>query len=286
MDGASCPPYPHHSWLAQWLSVQPPLVLDVHERRHVTHHLQLTTSGDAEIRCTCHGAETTCHSVAGSLGFFPCDHLTHGMSITAADGFLAYDVMIPDRHLQTVCATEGLRPAREFRALPDFRDALIQACLRRLSARPGGHRVPEDIGDEIAARQIVLRLSVLNGGTAPDWQTDGSVFTPAVLRQLVALIDAHLGVPMSLRSLASTVRLSPGHFARRFHKSAGLSLNRFLNMRRIAASFALLQSDAGSLAGIGLDLGFSSQSHFTRLFSSLTGLSPRRFRALHRRMVG
>lgn len=286
MHGESCPPHLHHAWLAQWLSVQPPMVLDVLERRHVTHHLHLTTSGDAEIRWTCHGFKTTCHSVAGSLGFFPCDHLTHGMSITAAAGFLAYDVMIPDHHLHTVSAAEGLRPAREFRALPDFRDALIEACLLRLSARPGGHQVSEDIGDEIAARQIVLRLSVLNGGAGPDWQTDRSVFTPAVMRQLVALIDAHLGVPMSLGSLASTVRLSPGHFARKFHRSAGLSLNRFLNTRRIAASFALLRADAGSLAGIGLELGFSSQSHFTRLFSRLTGMSPRRFRMLHRRRVG
>ena len=157
MDGESCPPYPHHSWLAHWLSVQPPLVLDVHERCHVTHHLQLATRGDAEIRWTCRGAETTHHAMTGSLGFFPCDHLTHGMSITATDGFLAYDVMIPDRHVHTVCAAEGLRPAPEFRTFPDFRDALIQSCLLRLSTQRGGHQVSEDIGDEIAARRIVLR---------------------------------------------------------------------------------------------------------------------------------
>lgn len=208
------------------------------------------------------------------------------MSVTSPDGFMAYDVMIPERHILTVCATEGLPLVDGFHAVPNFRDALIEACLVRLSARRGAHQVSEDIGDEIAARHIVLRLAMLNGGAAPEWQADGSVFTPAAMRQLVALIDAHLGIPMSLEGLANTVRLSPGHFARKFQQSVGLSLNRFVNTRRIAASFALLRSDADSLAGIGIELGFSSQSHFTRLFSLLTGISPQQFRRLHRRMVG
>lgn len=290
MDGEHCPPtppYPHHSWLAQWLSVQPPQVFDVHERRHVAHHLLLTTSGHADIRWTSRAGETECHSVAGSLAYFPSDHLAHSMSVTSADGFMAYDVMIPERHVHTVCATEGLPPSSDgLPAILGFRDALIEACLVRLSARCGAHQVSEDIGDEIAARQIILRLAVLNGGEAPEWQIDGSVFGPAVMRQLVALIDAHLRVPLSLEGLANTVRLSPGHFARKFQQSVGLSLNRFVNTRRIAASFALLRSDADSLAGIGIELGFSSQSHFTRLFSLLTGMPPQRFRRLHRRIVG
>jgi AraC family transcriptional regulator len=106
------------------------------------------------------------------------------------------------------------------------------------------------------------------------------------MRQLVASIDAHLGLPMSLETMADTVRLSPGHFARKFHHSAGLSLHRFINARRIAASFALLRDGMSPLAGIALELGFSSQSHFTRLFSGLTGLSPDQFRRSHRRMHG
>ncbi|MBM4013222.1 MAG: helix-turn-helix transcriptional regulator [Planctomycetes bacterium] len=32
------------------------------------------------------------------------------------------------------------------------------------------------------------------------------------------------------------------------------------------------------LASVALDLGFSSQSHFTRLFSSLTGMTPAKYR--------
>jgi AraC-like DNA-binding protein len=175
-------------------------VFDVHERSHVAHHRLLTPSGSADVRWRSCGAETAYHATVGTIGFFPCDHPPHSVSITSVDGFSAYDVIIPDGHLRTAWAVEG--------------------------------------------------------------------------------------VPMALVTLADTVRLSPGHFARKFHRSAGLSLNRFINVRRIAASFLLLRQERRPLAGIALDLGFSSQSQFTRLFSGLTGISPEQFRSLHRRVVG
>ena len=286
MDGECCPPYPHHSWLAHWISISPPQVFDVHECRRVTHRLLLTTGGEADVRWRCGDAETAYRAAPGGLGFFPCDHLTHSMAFTSAAGFTAYDVIVPEQHLRAVCAAEGLEPAPPLRASPDFRDPLLEASLLRLSTRAAGHQLSEDIGDEIAARQVVLRLCAIIGGRAPDWQRDGSFFTPEVMRQLVAAIDAHLAVPLTLGSLADTVRLSPGHFARKFQLSAGASLNRFVNGRRIAASFALLRTTATPLSAIALDLGFSSQSHFTRLFGRLTGMSPDQFRRLHRRMVG
>lgn len=282
MSGEHRSPYPHHSWLAYWIAIHPPRVFEVHERCHVSHHLLLTTSGNADIRWRARGTETAYHSTLGTIGYFPCDEQPHNISITAVDGFIAYDLIIPDRQLRTAGAAEGLRPMHEPRAAPAFRDALLEASLLRLSTHAVGRSISEDIGDEIAARQVLLRLCALAGAGFPDWYKDGSVFTPAVMRRLVACIDAHLGVPLSLETMADTVRLSPGHFARKFHHSAGLSLNRFINTRRISASFPLLRREGSPLAGIALDLGFSSQSHFTRLFSGLTGISPDQFRRLHR----
>jgi AraC family transcriptional regulator len=71
--------------------------------------------------------------------------------------------------------------------------------------------------------------------------------------------------------------MSPSHFARKFRQSTGLSLSRFVNRRRILRSLETLKTDA-SLVSIALDLGFSSQSHFTRLFSGLTGMTPAKYR--------
>jgi len=46
-----------------------------------------------------------------------------------------------------------------------------------------------------------------------------------------------------------------------------------------------LRQGTSPLAALALELGFSSQSHFTRIFSGLAEVSPDQFRRLHRRMV-
>jgi AraC-like DNA-binding protein len=284
MDATYCSPYPHYSWLAHWLAVLPPRVLDVYECRHVTHRIMLTTHGDANIHWATRGTEMAYRATQGGIGFFPCDRATHSMVITAADGFQAYEVLVPDDHLSHACESEGMRPAVDFPAVPLFRDTLMEVSLLRLSTRAGCHRVSADIGDEIAARQIIIRLCVLLGGRPPAWHGDKSVFSPFVMRQIVERIDAHLVAHVPLETMAGKVGLSPGHFARKFRHSVGLSLDRFMNVRRVGTSFAMLRDDASPLSRIALDLGFSSQSHFTRLFSGLTGITPQQFRRLHARM--
>jgi len=286
MDGDPGSPYPQFTWLAHWLSVESPRVLDVHQCRHVAHHLLLTTGGDADIQWETQGRETAFHVTAGGISFFPSDRHGHTMSITTAGGFAAYEVLIPEWQVQRASLAEGLRPATDFQAVPMFWDTLIQASLLRLSSGGGVRQISEEIGDEIAARQIVLRLGMLVGGKLPEWRKDASVFAPCVMRQVVAYIDAHLGGSVSLECMGNTVGLSPGHFARKFHHSAGESLGRFMNRRRIGASFAMLRVGEQPLLRIALDLGFSSQSHFTRLFSGLTGMTPDQFRRSHRRRKG
>lgn len=286
MDGDPRAPYPHFSWLAHWLCVESPRVFDVHRCRHVTHHLLLTTEGDADIQWDREGSDTAFHATAGGISFFPSDQHEHTLSITSGGGFTAYDVMIPAWQVQRVCLAEGLEPVTDFQPLPMFRDTLMEASLLRLALRIDGRHIADEIGAEIAARQVVQRLCVLVGGTVPQWLRDSSVFPPAVMRQVVASIDAHLGRSMSLESMGRAVGLSPGHFARKFHHSAGESLGRFMNRRRIGASFALLRVGDEPLVQIALDLGFSSQSHFTRLFSGLTGMTPDQFRRAQRRVQG
>jgi AraC-like DNA-binding protein len=166
--------------------------------------------------------------------------------------------------------------------IPVFRDTLLLACAQRLLVGDSLGNLAKDVGAEIAARQVLMRLAAITGGHSPDWLKDTSVFTPQVMTMIVERVDANLGMRASLREISSGFGLSPSHFARKLHQSAGLSLNRFMNRRRISQSFALLKTAKTPLAQLSLDLGFSSQSHFTRLFS---GLTPHQFRRAQSRMV-
>lgn len=284
MNASHCSPYPHYAWLAHWLDLRPPQIFDAYFSRHVTHRLLLTTHGDAHVVWATNGSETAFHTAVGNIGFFPCDHEMHALSITTADGFRAYSLFIPAEQLCVDFNSEGLPPAADFHAIPVFRDALMAASLLRLSSQSEGSQVSEGIGDEVAARHIIMRLCVAAGGRQPDWRKDTSVFTAFAMRQIVERMDSMLGSHVSLDEMARDAGLSPGHFARKFQQSMGLSLDRFINKRRIGMSLTMLREGSVPLARIALDLGFSSQSHFTRLFSRLTGMTPQRFRRLHRKM--
>lgn len=284
MDGCRLSPYPHLSWLAFGLTIRPPCVFLLHAFRAVTHRLMVTEEGDADLSWGTGAVDVACHVTRGSLGFFPCDSALHSLSITAAAGFRGYELLVPRAHLESVCQAEGAEQIEEVRAIPVFRDKHLLACARRLLMGNACGHLMEDVGAEIAARQVIMRLAAITGGRPPDWLKDTSVFVPLVMAQIVERVDSRLGRQSSLDEISHGFGLSPSHFARKFQQSTGVSLNRFINRRRISRSVALLKTSRASLAQLSLDLGFSSQSHFTRLFSGLTGITPYQFRRAQRRM--
>lgn len=276
-------PYPHYSWLAHWIEIQPPRVYTLVEARHVTHRVLLTTAGDARVVWNAHGSDVQFQSTLGDLGFYPCDYASHRLGITAMSAYRTYVVLLPDAHLREIQITDELPHGSGCHAVPVFQDAVLAACLIRLAEGNRCRHVSEDIGDEISARQIVARLCILGEAPPPDWQMDMGVFSPRVMRQVVERVDSHLAIPASLEQVSTGFGLSPSHFARKFHRSTGLSLNRFMNRRRIGLALALLKSTQTPLAQLSLDLGFCSQSHFTRVFRAHTGITPHQFNRGRRR---
>ncbi len=88
------------------------------------------------------------------------------------------------------------------------------------------------------------------------------------------LLADHLGDPLSLDQLARALHTSPFHFARVFQHQTGTPLHRYLTRLRLRASLERLFEGHGDLAGLALELGFSSHSHFTGAFRREFGLTP------------
>ena len=276
-------PYPHYSWLAYWLTIGAPRVFGLHECRHVTHRVLLTTEGAADVEWRTTGAEVRFRASDGDIGFFPCDRAEHAFSFTALSNYRAFVVCIPEAQLVVPPAAGSPAAAEVLQAVPLFRDALIHASLVRLSA-VGGHRpISAGVGDEIAARQILLRLSEIAGGAVPEWPRDTSVFDPPVMRRIVERIDARVALPVALDQVCDGFGLSAGHFARKFELSAGVSLNRFVNRYRIGVAMVMLERGNLPISQMSVELGFSSQSHFTRVFRELIGITPWQFRRMQSR---
>lgn len=160
----------------------------------------------------------------------------------------------------------------------EFFDQKIQWLMRELLAEaqrgaPGGGLYVESLscallayiaeayGKGKACNQPVGALSAINR------------------HRIIDYIEAHLGEEMSITGLAKEVGLSPDHFARCFAASFGQPPHRYVRQRRIELARRMLTLSSRSIAEISSELGFSDQSHFTRVYRQQTGMTPSQTRS-------
>jgi AraC-like DNA-binding protein len=101
-------------------------------------------------------------------------------------------------------------------------------------------------------------------------------------RRAEELMLKTLAEDVRLADVARACELSVGHFSRSFRKTFGAPPYRWLQTRRIERSKTLLAETGRPLAEIAVDCGFGEQSHFTRVFSGLVGVSPGAWRRMHK----
>jgi AraC-like DNA-binding protein len=285
MDGAQLSRFPHHSWLSIFFQAPPsndPWVFNSHGSVHAIH---LTIATPHATRWITQGRELQWHSPPGQVHFLPADDQQRTLLAPAPFGYESFKVLLPRQHLRVISVEDGVDSAYGLHRLLCDNDRVLVSCMVRLSvSTPQNDSNLENRKDE-AARRLVLRLFELCGGGTPDWHADSSVFERRTLERFVEYIDEHLKIAPTLSDMALLAGISPSHFARKFRLTTGVSLYRFINRRRIQRSLEVLLQDSTPLASVAMDLGFSSQSHFTRLFSDLTGSTPAKFRRQYMRVT-
>jgi len=85
---------------------------------------------------------------------------------------------------------------------------------------------------------------------------------------------AHFSAGVRLSDLARITGLSQSYFGRAFKASLGMTPHRWLLNARITLAQRLLLDGDLPLAQIALEVGFSEQSHLTRIFRAIVGTSP------------
>ncbi len=98
------------------------------------------------------------------------------------------------------------------------------------------------------------------------------------IRAVKAYLDANYARVPDIRELSDVGGLSPRHFIRLFKEEFGMTSHHYLNQLRINKAREMLGM-GDSMLRIAYDLGFSDQSHFSKTFSKITGVSPARYLA-------
>jgi len=130
-------------------------------------------------------------------------------------------------------------------------------CLRDASTLLGSETEESDINAP------ALQCAFRPGGLAV-WQA----------KRTVAYIEANLGSKLAIGEMADLVALSKCYFSRAFKLTLGTSPMAYLGVRRVERAKLMMASTGQPLADIALACGFADQSHLSRYFRRIVGVSP------------
>ncbi len=98
-----------------------------------------------------------------------------------------------------------------------------------------------------------------------------------LVREAMAYIHEHYKEPLSRGEIAARMCVNEQYLSRCFNKEIGIGPMAYLGRYRIQQAKRLLESGQFSITQVAMDVGFSSQSYFSRIFQQETGQTPSEF---------
>ena len=150
--------------------------------------------------------------------------------------------------------------------------------LTRLCARLNREFHKSDSAAKLAIEGLALELLAEAVRQPPN----AIGVTPPWLRQARERMVEHFSEPLKLTQIAAEVGVHPVHLATTFRRRFGVTVGDFVRKLRIEHACADLKKEHLPLSAIALQAGFADQSHFSKVFKSYVGMTPREYRSVVR----
>jgi AraC family transcriptional regulator len=208
----------------------------------------------------------------GALGLCPFN-LSHQLRWHGEMNFLSLNL---DREFLVRSALELFNTEQVELLCPmGFQDPLIQQIGLALKAEAQSDGGGSRLYAETMANALAVHL-LRHYSTQGERKLDGTwAMCPHKLRWVKNYINDYLERQFSIDELAGIAQLSPYHFSRAFKQSVGISPHQYVIQQRVERAKKLLLQGNMSLSEIAIACGFSHQSHLTRHFKRLTGVTPK-----------
>ena len=194
----------------------------------------------------------------------------HTGSAVTASGW-TYRMLYPDSSLLQQAASEMVGCARgiPFFPSPVIDDPALATLLSHLHATL--EYSPSTLERESRLLWTFAQLVLRHAENRP-------ILRPAPterssVQKARAYLEDHYAENISLEELATFVNLSPFHLLRVFRDTVGLPPHNYLTQVRITRAKQLLLTSM-SPAQVALTVGFTDQSHLTRHFKRIMGVTP------------
>lgn len=88
--------------------------------------------------------------------------------------------------------------------------------------------------------------------------------------------------PINLSDMAKLVYMSPTYFSKKFKKITGFGFNEYLNNIRVKIAADMLANTNSSITQTAMCCGYQDSNYFGDVFRRITGMSPSKYRKIHR----
>ena len=152
---------------------------------------------------------------------------------------------------------------------PFVEDRRLASSLLRLHCKLETHGTALDIESSIF--EIFTQLA--HKHTSLPAHTHRSGIEKTKIKRVKEHLDVYFRRDITLGDLAAIAQFSPYHMLRTFRSSVGLTPHAYLIQIRIEEGKRLLRT-GNSISDVSASTGFTDQSHFTRHFKRIMGVTP------------
>lgn len=245
------------------------------EHEHPTHMLNLQISGRMRCEWTTEGRTRRAEHGPGNIYILPTG---------TRDRFTRW---APTSHLTLAMAPYFLARALDETAhladielIPNWNihDSHIASLMLALRSdledgSPAGPLYGESLGVALA-HYLIRRYSVR---ASRERGHKGGMPT-ARLNRVLDFLRQNFAKETRLWELAELAGMSPHYFCDLFKKSTGFSPHQYLLQYRIGRAKIFLRSPQFGISQVAKATGFVDQSHFTKVFRRIVGVTPTQFR--------
>ncbi|MER8502423.1 MULTISPECIES: AraC family transcriptional regulator [unclassified Mesorhizobium] len=235
---------------------------------HPTYVIALITAGCERIRI---GRQSVL-APAGAIAVVNPEEWHDGER--GADEGWAYRTFYPSVPMMTALTRELGRDGAPAFSRATIEDSSLAAAL---TAAHQGSTSPDTMTAEtsllVALRQLIVRHGD-SSGPAEEIESCGSQRRFSLYRDLV---ESELGSQLDLKRLAGAAGVTRFQVIRDFNKAIGLTPAAYIRDRRLRRASALIEQGFG-LADAAITADFADQSHFSRTFRAMHGMTPGMFR--------